>query len=106
MLWINRLLYGSVRENEQDVWPSAYEFLEQIDPVRDILRRGGQIIEKDVARWCRVCGWGKYQPIINENSPPAALINFGLQPTGMKFHISQCSSCGHLEMFRVGFSLS
>jgi hypothetical protein len=40
--WLNRLLQGSVKEHEEDVWPSAHELLDQMDKILAILRRGGQ----------------------------------------------------------------
>jgi serine/threonine protein kinase len=101
MLWINRLLQGSVREHEEDVWDSACDVLDQIDYIRVILRRGGQVMDRDVKRWCYVCGIGQYKLIINEESPEVSLRNFGLNPTGVYFRIFQCRNCGHVQMFRV-----
>jgi hypothetical protein len=66
MRWVNRLLAGSVREHERLVWPHAGEFLEQLDIVLAILRRGGQVIAKDVPRYCRACSYGIYRLLVRE----------------------------------------
>ena len=38
MPWINRLLLGSVREHERDVWPTAKEMLELIEKIKATAR--------------------------------------------------------------------
>jgi serine/threonine protein kinase len=101
MLWINRLLHGSIQEYESMVWPSAHEMLEQIDVISAQIRRGSQSVRGDAARWCRVCGTSKYQPIITQNSPPDALRRLGIEPVGQHFRIFRCSECGHLDLFQV-----
>src|SRR5207237_1915655 len=77
---INRLLVGSVREHEREVWPTAKEMLAQVDAVLDILRRSGQIVSSDVTRYCRVCGHGRYRLVGKEGS--AAVHNMGFNPAG------------------------
>lgn len=101
MRWINRLLRGSVHEHEGQVWTSASELLTQIDTLLEALRRGGQVIHRDVERWCHVCGVGVYRIHIHESSGPSALQNFGLSAPGEAFRIFECSNCGNVQMFRV-----
>lgn len=103
--WINRLLAGSVVERRADSWPDAGEFASQLHRVRVQLRNGGQVIQRNVPRWCSVCGGGTYQLIINEASPPAAMRNFGLDPAGANpYRIYECQNCGHIQMFRVNWN--
>jgi serine/threonine protein kinase len=99
MLWVNRLLQGSVREDEHTVYPSAAELLDQIDTVLPIVRRGGQVMHRDVVRWCRVCGLGHYRLALDEKSSSAALHDFGFSPVGQTWRIFKCDRCGHLDMF-------
>lgn len=101
MRWINRLLSGSVREHEGDVWGSAEELLARVDAVATILRRGGQIINRDVPRNCFVCGSGTYQAVVDETSGSAATRNFGLDPRGEQFRIFACNHCGNIQWFRM-----
>lgn len=103
MLWINRLLQGSIRERQAQVWASAHEFLEQIDDIHTRLRRGGQVMQRGVQRWCRVCGLGQYKILIDADGEAysQALQSFGLHPTGVRFRIFACDHCNHLELFRV-----
>jgi serine/threonine protein kinase len=90
MLWVNRLLQGSVREDEHTVYPSAAELLDQIDTVLPIVRRGGQVMHRDVVRWCRVCGLGHYRLALDEKSSSAALHDFGFSPVGQTWRIFTC----------------
>jgi hypothetical protein len=99
MLWINRLLQGSVREDEHTVYHSAANLLDQIDTVLTIVRRGGQVMHRDVVRWCRVCGWGQYRLIRDERASASALSNSGLASIGQQLRIFKCDHCGHIEMF-------
>jgi serine/threonine protein kinase len=100
MVWMNRLLAGSVREHEEQVWPDAGEFLRQLDEVAAILRRGGQAIAPGVNRFCRVCGIGFYELIVREGRT-AALNNLGFRPANDRLRVFQCRNCGHLDVFRV-----
>lgn len=101
MRWINRLLMGSVREHEEHVWNSAGVLLEQVDQILLIMRRRGQVMRREVARRCDVCGVGDYRLIINERSGPDTLRNFGLNPAGEAFRMFECTNCGNVQIFRV-----
>lgn len=100
--WVHRLLLGSVRENEEDVWRDAGVMLREMRTVAEVLRRRGQVIARDVNRVCRVCGLGFYEPAVPEDSIPA-LNNLGLRPAGEKLRVFCCNRCGHLDVFRVTF---
>jgi len=101
MLWINKLLAGSVREHADDVWRTAHEFLEQLDAVLAILRRSGQVIAPNIVRYCRVCGYGIYDLVGSERNP-AAVQNMGFNTAGSEMlRVFQCRNCGHLDLFRI-----
>jgi serine/threonine protein kinase len=100
MQWVNRLLAGSVREHERDVWRDARQFLNELDAVLAILRRGGQMVSREVPRYCRVCGHGVYELAGREGS--VAVHNMGFNPAGSELlRVFQCTNCGHLDIFRV-----
>lgn len=102
MLWINRLLAGCVVEREEYLgWQTAEGLLENAGEVLTILRRSGQVMHREVRRWCRVCGHGSYRLLLDEGSPPDALRNFGLNPAGERFRIFTCDKCGHVQIFRM-----
>jgi hypothetical protein len=99
--WINRLLLGSVREEEQHTWRTAGDLLAQIDIVLRAFRRGGQVFARNVNRVCRACGSGLYELAASETSR-ATLGNIGFNPSGSeRLRVFQCPNCGHLDVFRV-----
>jgi serine/threonine protein kinase len=101
MRWVNRLLEGSVREHEGEVWRSGEELLGNVDEVSAILRRGGQIVNRGIPRTCSVCGNGGLRILIDETRGPEALRNFGLNPAGERFRIFACENCGNVQWFRM-----
>jgi len=98
MAWINNLLRGSVRQKEEDTWPTATQFLERVDGTLSILRRGGQVF-KGMYRACRVCGVGVYELLVGDDNHTARR-NLRLD-TGQKIRVFQCGYCGHLDLFRM-----
>ena len=62
---------------------------------------GGQVIARDVPRFCTVCGGGSYLPLVDETSSPDRLRNLGLAPVGAAYRIFQCAYCGHLQWFKM-----
>ncbi len=101
MRWVNRLLEGAVRENEAEVWRSGEELLGQVDGISAILRRGGQIVNRDIPRICNVCGHGILRTVVDETRGPEAFRNFGLDPAGERFRIFACDNCGNVQWFRM-----
>lgn len=57
---INALLDGCIKENEEDIgYPTAVEFLDQIDRLLEIMELGGQLLRRNIPRPLRECGvWG------------------------------------------------
>ena len=102
MRWINRLIDGCVQENEDRIFPTAESLLEEVDKVLEIMRRGGQVINRDVPRICQVCGFGQYQLTGDEKVNPVAVSNYGLNP-GMQLRVFRCNNCGHLQIFQMQF---
>jgi serine/threonine protein kinase len=101
MPWINQLLRGSVREDEEHIgWRDAAGLLNQCDSILTILQRGGQVFARGVNRICRVCGNGIYELAARENNH-TGLRNLGFDPAGEKLRVFQCTNCGHLDIFRV-----
>jgi serine/threonine protein kinase len=102
MKWINRLLEGSVVERRQDTWPDTEKFADQLYRVQLQIGNGGQVINRNVSRWCTVCGGGTYRLIADENSPPAGIRNLGLNPVGRNpYRMFECANCGHVQLFKI-----
>lgn len=102
MRWVNRLLDGCIVESEDHCWSSAALLLENVDKVLDIFRRGGEILQRNVARRCRVCAVGNYHLVVDEQVSGASVTNYGLHRVGnSKWRIFQCLHCGHVQMFRL-----
>jgi serine/threonine protein kinase len=100
--WIHRLLTGSVRERQEHVWVHAEAMRAEMLKVIQAIRRGGQVVSREVNRACRVCGIGIYEVAAPEDNH-AALNNLGFRPAGEKLRPFSCSHCGHIELFRMTF---
>ncbi len=103
ILWIHRLLQGSVREEPEHVWRDANQMLSEMQKVARAVRRGGQVISRGVNRACRVCALGFYELLVAEENV-AALNNLGFRPANERLRVFQCENCGHLDVFRVTFN--
>lgn len=102
VLWINRLLSGSVVERREDTWGSASRFASEARRTLTILERGGRIMTGGALRRCVMCGGGPYRQILGERSGPAAFRNFGIDPTSAHtFRVYQCQTCGNIQLFDV-----
>ena len=101
MPFINSLLEGAIRENEEDVLSSADNLLAEVDKITAAIRRGGQLIQTTVVRACHVCGVGDYRPVVDDTSGPQATRNFGLSTDSERFRIFSCSNCGNIQWFRM-----
>src|SRR5262249_21681139 len=108
MPWINRVLGVCVVQREEEVgFASAIELLPEVDKLLTILRRGGQVMRREIKRWCQVCGTGTYELFIDGDSPHGGqgLRNCGLNPVGPPrgWRFFRCVSCGHVQLFRLDF---
>jgi hypothetical protein len=80
MALINRILAGCIVQHEDSCWRSARELLDTIDETLLILRRGGQVVNTDVVRYCLVCGSGHYVnvPSTSNDMEPLRSVGLGL----------------------------
>ncbi len=102
MFVLNAFLDPCIQEHEEGVYPSAQEFLEQIDRLLEILNRGGQLLRQEAPRFCQACGYGRYQLIADDKTQPMASEDFGLKAVGqVKWRIYRCVTCGHIQMFQM-----
>jgi serine/threonine protein kinase len=102
MGWINRLIDGCVQEEENRVFPSAEVLLEELDKVLEIVRRGGQIINRKAERICYVCGFGTYKLVADGERNSFAVKNLGFSQIGdVRWRIYRCVNCGNIQMFNV-----
>lgn len=85
--WARQILDKCIVEKEQDCLANAKELLGLVDTVLAALERHSQIVGKDVARICRVCGLGQYRQM----SPRIVAFE--------NFRLFACSKCGHTELF-------
>ena len=96
----NQLFKKCVVEWERDCLPDASALLDEIDKIQAIIGRNADLIGKDIERFCKVCGIGKYVLRIDADSPPNMLHNFGIMaPAGQYFKIFICNHCGHVQFF-------
>jgi hypothetical protein len=98
--WARMILDKCIVENEADCFKSAEELLRSIDMVLAALKRHAQVVGEGIPRKCTVCGIGRSERIINEDT--IDLRNFGLSPAGIStFKVFSCANCGHVELFRI-----
>ena len=102
MALLNGLLDKCIVEDEEKCLKNAGLLLEEIDSLLSALRLGADLMS-DSERPCRVCGFGKYQLVVNKDRTKA--LNFGLDipgvrtPTSPAFKIFVCNKCGNIQLF-------
>jgi serine/threonine protein kinase len=87
MRWARKVLDRCIVEKEQDCLPDAKSLLDLVDTVLNTLERHSQIVEKGIARICRVCGLGEYSRM------STAIMAF------QDSSVFRCPKCGHVELF-------
>ncbi len=97
MILLNNLLDNCIVENEEDCLTDADQVLEHIDSLLGALRLGAGPVG-DFERPCKVCGYGKYELIIDKDHQKT--LNFGLDPTQNRaFKIFRCNNCWNVQFF-------
>jgi serine/threonine protein kinase len=97
--WARRIFDRSVVADESECWSLASDLLSQVDAVIRVIERGGQVLDKDLARNCTVCGIGQHNLFRGGTQEDAS--RFGLFPKDQTVHhIFSCDHCGHSEIFR------
>lgn len=101
--YINALLDKCIKQRqEEDGFPTAMELLAQIDRLLQIMKRDGELLREAIVRVCRVCGYGRYQLIIDEKSRPGMARDVGIHSVGqIQWRIFKCDRCGHAQMFEM-----
>jgi serine/threonine protein kinase len=99
MYIVNKILDHCVVERPENCLPAASELLLMVDTYLGVIDRGGQLLQKDVPRPCRVCGQGFYK---RENSPEGLIRIWvsGSETTKLPVQSFTCDKCGHVEFFR------
>lgn len=101
MAWVNVILDQCIVENEVDCVEGPLSLLRIVDDCLKAVRNRGQRLTDDVLRTCKVCGFGFYRRIIDENDNPSS---FGLRPDRApvpNFKFFSCDHCGHSQIFRI-----
>jgi serine/threonine protein kinase len=96
---VNKILDHCVVERPENCLPFASELLLVVDTYLQVIDRGGQLLQKDVPRPCRVCGQGFYK---RENSPGGFIRIWvsGSETAKLPVQSFTCDKCGHVELFR------
>jgi len=94
----NSLFKKCIVEEEKDCMPDAVALLEEIDRIISIIEFNADPIDLDIKRPCKVCGIGKYELVVDDDSIETR--NFGFNPAGArKMKIFVCSHCGNVQLF-------
>ena len=93
----NKLFEKYIVENEEDCLTDASALLKEIDNILSIIDLNADLIDLNTKRTCKVCGRGKYELIVNDDSIKTQ--NFGFSPAGRKMKIFTCSYCGNVQLF-------
>ena len=64
-----------------------------------IIERGGDLINNEVERICKVCGIGRYKSHVDSDSSGSEREDFGLHLISGKFKAFTCNHCGHVQLF-------
>jgi len=99
---VNGLLDNCIKEKDKYVYPSASELLEQVDRLRMIFQRGGQLLRLDAPRYCSVCGYGVYRLVADDVERPGSSEDIGMRRVGkIQWRVYRCSSCGNIQSFQI-----
>ena len=98
MKFANDLFAKCIVEEEDACLPDANSLLVQIKSLINVIEMGGEKLNLNIQRRCRVCGFGIYQLMALDNI--TKIRNFGFQPAGSRtMRIFTCNHCGHVQLF-------
>ena len=87
-----------VVENEEDCLSDASSLLYEVDKLILMIENKADKISLKVERTCKVCGFGKYKLVADDNL--TQIRNFGFNPSGMRtMKVFTCSYCGNVQFF-------
>ncbi len=103
---INAVLDGCIRENEDGIgYPTAVELLDQVDRLLSIMTHGGDLLRTNLPRICKVCGYGKYQLLVDEKQRPGLARDIGIQSVGhVQWRVFCCDRCGNVQSFLMHYA--
>ena len=99
----NIIFSKCIVEDERDCIEDASELLIEIDQIIDIINRNADMIDTTHQRYCKVCGVGRYELLVDKKNE---MINdFGINPQfdDHTFQIFICNNCGHVQLFSFNF---
>ncbi len=98
---VNSLLAKCIVQYEhQCLLPDATSLLLEMDLMLEIIELGGNLLDEDTRRPCKVCGRGEY--ILEAGPNSQDLDTFSLQKNAVRsFRVFACNYCGHMEVFSV-----
>lgn len=99
MHMVNQILEKCVVEREKDCLRSARDLWLIAGKFLEVLEQGGQLMQAEVPRPCRVCGNGFY---VAQKQGSLQLWTQTNQPVPMAVRIFSCDSCGHVQIFDGG----
>jgi hypothetical protein len=100
---INTILEKSVVTGEQDCLRSARDLWLMVGALSEMVERGGQLLQDGVARPCRVCRVGYYEPGLNSSIAVGLnrFVNNVDQHIGvLRMTPFTCDRCGHMQFFK------
>jgi serine/threonine protein kinase len=108
---VNLILEKTVVSREKDCLGSATDLWPVAGKLLQIMRKGGQLLQPQVPRPCRVCGHGHYRPEghIEGKPNPRAMLQFRRATNnggedsagGIKIEAFVCDECGHIQFFKT-----
>lgn len=105
MNMINNILSHCVVERQEQCFHSALDLLPMVNAYVEVIERGGQLLQEEVPRPCRVCGFGFYN--IQTLVPDKTFYGLrfwhgtGTTMTTIQVELFMCDQCGHTELFRT-----
>ena len=101
MYLVNSILDRCIVEELYLCLKSSQELLPLIDTALDVIQGGGQSLNADVPRPCRVCGIGLYEAEVFRENKPVSSIQFWISdsnPSVLEVRTYSCNNCGVISL--------